>query len=133
MGKKRTIEGGDMKKTVSTLLDVSEEARHEGIIYLVMVDPTLIQTLKPNQFLSSLGISLEDRIGQLLQLAHAYIMVNEESGAFSQPQYYLPFMVLKGPLVREDSCPVLARVHTGEAGKQLITLSHVSDEVDSIN
>jgi hypothetical protein len=111
----------------SDALDVSEEAEQEGVNFPVMIDAALAQTLEPTPFLSSLGVTVGGRIENLLKQVNAYITVAGEEKTLEKQRYYIPFMALKGPLVREDFLPVFAIVHTDKEGKQAITLTQNGD------
>jgi hypothetical protein len=91
----------------------------------VVIDPSLLKKLMPTPYLSSLGVSLEKRIENLFGLVKG----NLTREVTNQPEtrYYLPFMVLKGPLVCEDFLPVIATVNTKE-GRSSITLSQAVDD-----
>jgi hypothetical protein len=65
----------------------------------VSIDPALSEALAPNSFLASLGISLEKREAHIKQLAQAMI---KPKGISDNLQSQIPFMVTKGPFIREE-------------------------------
>jgi hypothetical protein len=65
----------------------------------VTIDTALTEALTPNAYLASLGITLEEREANVKQLARAVIKPTDVSGGF---QTQIPFMVTKGPFIKED-------------------------------
>jgi hypothetical protein len=102
---------------------IDEQAAKAGIDMPVTVDPALIGKLKPSPYLSELGITLGQRIENLLSLLKANLAADSRGQASAGRKYYLPFMVLKGPLVHEDFLPVIARLGIAEGGRPSITLA----------
>jgi hypothetical protein len=113
------------------LYDVSREAQAEGISMPVFIDGQLMETITPSSYLESLGISREQRIINLLHLTQAILHPVNEKCASGDAKLPLPFMVLRGPLVREDCFTVTIRIHTDAEGKKEIIISQAngSDEL----
>jgi hypothetical protein len=107
-------------------IDINEKARRAGINMPVTIEPALLEKLKPSSYLSTLGVTLEKRVENLLSMVHANLKVKDRQEPGSGQKYYLPFMVLKGPLVAEDFFPVIAHITTGD-GNPLITLTEAGD------
>jgi hypothetical protein len=64
----------------------------------VSIDPALTEALTPNDFLSSMGITLEKREATIEQLAQTVIKPNDMPDGF---QAQIPFMVTRGPFIEE--------------------------------
>jgi hypothetical protein len=109
------------------LVNVSEEAKQEGITAPVAMDASLIETLNPTPFLSSLGVTLKDRITNLLKLAHAHVTPGEPPEESAEQKTIIPFMLLQGPLVHEDFISVALFIEKGDDGKPAITLTRIRE------
>jgi hypothetical protein len=115
-----------MKPHENKWIDVNEKARRAGIDMPVTIEPALLEKLKPSSYLSTLGVTLEKRIENLLGLLNANLTVKDREEHNGGQEYYLPFMVLKGPLVAEDFFPIIAHITTGD-GRPSITLAEAGD------
>jgi hypothetical protein len=106
------------------LVDISNEAQEVGLSYPVAVTASLAKNLRPNEFLSSLGISFEDQTRMLLQLIRERIVPHPEGIPEENEgeKLIVPFIVLKGPLIKEELISVLVMVHDGDDGEPVITL-----------
>jgi hypothetical protein len=102
-------------------IDLSVKAKEAGIELPVVIDGLLLRELTPTPFLASLGVSLEARIENLLGLVKASLDAEET-------KTYLPFMVVKGPFVREEYVPVIAKIIRKEGGRPAVTLAKAEDE-----
>ena len=111
----------------SNLYEVNKEARLAGIKLPVYIDGSLIKILTPTPYLESLGITKEQRIKNLLSLVHATLTPQDESLSAGDDSIPVPFMVLKGPLVREDCFTVTININTNDEGKKAITISCITD------
>jgi hypothetical protein len=116
-----------MKAGEHTWLDISEKAEKKGIGLPVLIEPALLEKLKPSPYLSGLGITVERRIENLLNLVRIHLPAEGREKADAGQKYYLPFMVLKGPLVYEDLLPVIARLTVTEEKRPSITLFEAED------
>ena len=65
----------------------------------VFIDPVLTEALTPNSYLSSMGITLEQRETNIRLLANAVIKPAAVSDNF---QTQIQFMVAKGPFIKEE-------------------------------
>jgi hypothetical protein len=119
------LTGVSMKNEDRTLINIHEKAEEAGIEMPVVIDPNLLKELTPTPYLYSFGVSLEKRIENLFGLVKG----NLTREVMNQPEtsYYLPFIVLKGPMVCEDFLPIIATVNTKE-GRSSITLSQAVDD-----
>jgi hypothetical protein len=107
-------------------MDIQEKAEEAGIEMPVEIDKALLERLTPNLYLASLGLSLDKRVEQLLNLLAAHIRADVNTRKM-QAKYFIPFMAVRGPLVSEDYFPVIARVSEGEDGREMITLKAASE------
>ena len=80
---------------------IDEKAEQAGIAEPVVVDEALLKSLTPNEYLKSLGVTLDKRIENLLWLFNA-TRIEKTEHEQSKTVYKLPFVILTGPFVRED-------------------------------
>jgi hypothetical protein len=105
--------------------DVSYEAQAQGIPLPVSIDGPLMEDLTPSPYLESLGITREQRIANLLRTIHAVVTPLDESGASDDTKIPIPFMVLRGPLVREDCLTVTIHITKDADSNTSIIISQV--------
>ena len=67
--------------------------------FKINIDTELLESLTPNTYLASLGITAEQRENNLIQLACAFISPADTSNDFKTQ---IPFMVTKGPFIKEE-------------------------------
>ncbi|GHT83131.1 hypothetical protein FACS1894137_03480 [Spirochaetia bacterium] len=103
-------------------IDIHEKAEAAGITSPVVIDSSLLKMMTPNPYLASIGVSLEDRIENLLGLVKANLHTGKDSERVEKKDY-IPFMVLKGPLVKEEFLSVIVNVETKGEDRTVITLS----------
>jgi len=84
----------------------------------VTIEAELMEALSPNAYLASLGINREQREEKIKQLAYA-VLKPDISDNF---QAQVPFMVTKGPFVKEDFLTVNVKCKEVN-GKPVIILS----------
>jgi hypothetical protein len=106
-------------------LDVSGIAQKEGIAMRVLIDGPLADNLKPNQFLEDMGISQTERIKNLVGLLKVHLAGETTDAKHNEKRCYIPFMIVKGPYVREEFLPVLAVIRHEDTEKPVITLSEL--------
>jgi hypothetical protein len=104
------------------LIDINEKARKTGIDMPVAIEPALLEKLRPSPYLLSLGVTLEQRVENLLALAKMNLKAQDWQNNAADQKYYLPLMIVKGPLVAEAFFPVIARVAIGEGNRPSIAL-----------
>jgi hypothetical protein len=107
------------------LYDASREAQSMGIPMPVSIDGLMMETLSPGQFLESLGVTREQRIANLLRLTRTMINLEDEACHTEGTRIPIPFMVLRGPLVREDCLTVTISIKRNADGKKAITISRM--------
>jgi hypothetical protein len=103
-------------------IDINEKARKTGIDMPVAIEPALLEKLRPSPYLASLGVTLEQRVENLLALAKMSLKAQDWQNNAAAHKYYLPLMILRGPLVAEAFLPVIASVAIGEGDRPSITL-----------
>jgi hypothetical protein len=116
-----------MKQYENEWIDINEKAEKAGIEMPVKIEPALFEKLKPSPYLASLGVTLERRIENLLSMVNANLTIKDRQEHHTDQRYYLPFMMLKGPLVAEEFFPVIARITAGEEDRPSITLTEAGD------
>jgi hypothetical protein len=109
------------------LHDVSREAQSAGIPLPVSVDRLMMETLTPGPYLESLGITREQRIMNLLRLTRVMVNLEDESARTEDARIPVPFMLLRGPLVREDCLTVTIRIKRDADGKKAIVISRMPE------
>jgi hypothetical protein len=107
-------------------IDFEEKTKKAGIDLPLTIEPALLEKLIPSPFLASLGVSVEQRIENLLSLVKANLAAKTTDG------YYIPFIVVKGPFIKEDLLPIIVRISQAEGGTQAITLAQAIDDENEI-
>jgi len=106
------------------LVDVSEAANEVGLQYPVAVTASLARLLRPSEYLEKLGVSFEERAKMLLSVVRQELPPGDEKAAAAQHEEKLmvPFIITRGPLIKEELIAVIARIHDGDDGMPVITL-----------
>jgi hypothetical protein len=120
--KERIMENGNQN-----LVDLSVKAKEAGIELPVIIDGLLLRELTPTPFLASLGLSLEERIKNLLSLVKASLSANDVFDGRDGRNACLPFTVVAGPFVREECLSIIAKISREEGGAAAITLAKGND------
>ena len=89
----------------------------------VTIDSGLIETLTPNTYLASLGITLKQRENNLIQLACAVL---SPANISNNLKTQIPFMVTMGPFIKEEFLSVNVD-WKNEDGEPVIVLSHAKE------
>ena len=89
----------------------------------ITIDSGLMETLTPSTYLTSLGITLEQRKSNLIQLACAVL---SPADITSNNKTQIPFMVTKGPFIKEEFLSVNVNCKN-EDGEPVIVLSHAKE------
>jgi hypothetical protein len=116
-----------MKPKEEMLETVTAIAKKMGIEIPVVIESALLEKLSPTPYLAALGISLEQRVENLLGMVKANLNPEDKPKDLAGEKYYLQFMVLKGPLVSEELFPVIARINAEEGDGLSITLTQAID------
>jgi hypothetical protein len=109
------------------VIDLSVKAKEAGIELPVVIDGLLLRELTPTPFLASLGISLEARIENLLNLVKASLAADAVFDGRDERKACLPFTVVTGPFVREECLSIMAGINREEKGSAVITLAKGND------
>ena len=104
---------------------IMEKSHSAGIEGSVEIDEEVMQGLDPSPYLKALGITLEQRVENLLLLAKASLRPNEPDA--QNPQAcYLPFILVQGPFVREAVFPIIVE-SSGEGESRAIAIRKAQD------
>jgi hypothetical protein len=95
----------------------------------VIIDAALMEALTPNSYLSSLGITREQREINIKQLARASITPNNLPDNFHAQ---IPFMVAKGPFITEEFLSVnVSREVQDRTAVIVLRMAKEPEETDS--
>jgi hypothetical protein len=104
-------------------------AKMIGLPYKVEVSPELMELLKPNEFLESLGIRYSERIKIILNSLKGSLVPEKTGMEEGMPKdgVIIPFAITKGPYIKEELVSIKA-VLTDNSGEERITLTAVHEE-----
>jgi hypothetical protein len=88
-----------------------------------IISAPLAEQLTPSPYLASLGLSLEKRLTSLLKLLHANLDSDGNPETIPEKRYAIPFTLVRGPFICEDSQVIIAVVHQNGEGKPITTLT----------
>jgi hypothetical protein len=109
--------------------EVQRLAESMGLPYQVYISSELKEQLKPNEFLSGLGIQYLDRIAAVLGLLKGH-MLPQKAGledAVPKDRQIIPFNLAKGPYIKEELVSIKAEL-TDDGGGAVITLKAIPKE-----
>jgi hypothetical protein len=108
---------------------VNSIAQSIGIEYPVRLSPELFQQLKPNEFLSGLGIRFSQRVSTVLSMVKANMVPKNRGPEETLPQgeKTIPLTLAQGPFIREEPVSILARL-TDDGGVAEILLTAIPDK-----
>ena len=100
-----------------------------GIPYRVEISPELAELLKPNTFLSGLGIRYTDRINLILGILKGSMIPGKKSPEEILPKkgIIIPMSLTKGPYISEEITSVRAEL-TDDGSEVGIRLSAILEE-----
>jgi len=106
------------------LVDVSEAAHEVGLEYPVAVTANLARLLRPTEYLKTLGVSFEERTTMLLSLVRQSLTPGsaQAAGGHEGGKLMIPFIITRGPLIKEELISVEVVLGEGDDGKGAITL-----------
>jgi hypothetical protein len=108
--------------------DINELAQNAGLPYPVQVSLELSELLRPNAFLTDLGIQYYDRIKLILGLLKGYLVptYKEEGPSETIPKKVvaLPLALTRGPYIREETISIRAEL-IDDSGEQKLLLTAV--------
>jgi len=115
-----------MKKTDNEEEEIflSEAAASIGLTYPVRISAELFETLKPNEFLTGLGIQYSDRIRAILGILKANLIPEDSKESIPLNGIAIPIPIARGPYIREELISIKADL-TEKDGKEEILLTVV--------
>jgi hypothetical protein len=113
------------------LVDVTDIADEQGIDYRVMISSSLAKQLKPNDFLTGLGIGFSERMENILSVLKGNLVphyAGTEAVDIIPPEGIgIPFSITQGPLIREELISIRVALHKGHEGEPVIVLTTVPE------
>jgi hypothetical protein len=108
--------------------EVLRLAQSLDLPYPVCVSQELSQQIKPNEFLTKLGIQYTDRIQTILGILKGN-MVPKQAGSGGMPKQGIvfPLALAKGPFIKEELISIKAEVKD-DGGETVILLTAVPEE-----
>ena len=101
------------------IINIQEKAETLGINGKIEIDNEVINNLIPSSFLKSMGLTLEQRIENLLLLVKANLYPNEICSQTNRT-FYIPFTLVRGPYIKEDLFPVFVELSENDKAKIII-------------
>ena len=108
-------------------VDMSEKAKQADIAIPVVLSDSLVEKLRPNQFLMKLGISFDKRIANLFKLVHGNLEPSDEE---KERSFVIPLVMVNGPIVSEDVLSAVVRLQRNDKDVQTIFITDLQ-ETDS--
>jgi hypothetical protein len=110
-------------------VDVSALARKQGIPYPVRLSESLKNLLRPNEFLSDLGIRFSDRAANIIGILKENLIPLIGKPSETIPAYGLGILytITRGPFIREIPISIKAELHTDNGGNTEIVLTAIQD------
>jgi hypothetical protein len=99
-----------------------------GLEHPVKVSDELSELLKPNEFLTGLGIQYSERLKTILEILKANLVPKNSGPKETLPgrEIVIPLTIAKGPFIREDPISIRAGF-INDGGKAEILLSVILD------
>jgi hypothetical protein len=116
-----------MKKTNSKdASDLNALAEMAGLQYQIRLSPELSELLKPNEFLSGLGIQFSDRINAIFSVLKGSLIPKSSGHEETMPKGGITISIplAKGPYIREEMASIKAEL-TDDGGKAEILLTAI--------
>ena len=107
-------------------INIQDKAKEVGIDGMVEIDNEVIRNLIPSSFLKNLGLTLEQRIENLLLLVKASLNP-KETDLINEKAHYIPFTLLRGPFVREDTFSIVVKTCENDTSR-VITIHKVQED-----
>ena len=105
---------------------INEKAELVGIDGEIEIDDEVMRNLTPSSYLKTLGLTLEQRIENLLLLVKANLYPNVADDKKKQV-YYIPLNIVRGPFIREEVFPVFVELKEDGSSKH-ITIRKAHDD-----
>ena len=108
--------------------EVLRLAKSMDLPYPVYVSQELSEQIKPNEFLTKLGIQYSDRIKTILSVLQGKMVPKKVvSGEMPQDGIVLPLALAKGPFIKEELISIRAEMKD-EGGETVIYLTALPEE-----
>jgi hypothetical protein len=113
-------------KDMRGFVDMSEKAKQSDISTPIVLSESLLNKLRPNKFLTDLGITFDKRLENLFEHVRANLRPDgkNETGGGS---FSVPFIVVNGPLVREDVMTAVVRLQKDSKNEQTIFITDLQE------
>ena len=103
-------------------------AKSMDLPYPVYLSQELSEQIKPNEFLTTLGIQYSDRIKTILSVLQGKIFLKKvPSGEMTQKGIVLSLTLAKGPFIKEELISIRAEMKD-EGGETVIYLTALPEE-----
>jgi len=110
-------------------VDMSVEAKQADIPIPVSISDTLVEKLRPNEFLMKLGITFDKRVANLLKLVRGNLEPSDEDRT-SERSFVIPLIVVNGPILNEDVLHTAVHLQKNNEDEQIIFITDMP-ETDS--
>jgi hypothetical protein len=109
--------------------DVNELAKAMGVPFDICVSSELSELLKPNEFLTGLGILYSERIKSILSILKGNLLPKNGGLKEEMPKGAIafPLALAKGPFIREELITIRAEL-SDDDGKNEILLTAILEE-----
>ena len=101
--------------------EVLRIAESMGLPYKVYISPELAEQLKPNEFISGLGIQYMDRITTVIGILKGQMLLQKTGYEETIPKnrQIIPLNLVKGPFIKEELITIKAEM--SDEGRILLT------------
>ena len=109
--------------------EINELAEMAGLPYQVHVSPELSELLRPNSFLTDLGIQYYDRIKIILHILKGSLVPKQGGPVETIPKQKVVILLplVKGPFIREETITIKAEL-TDDDSEPSVSLTAIIDE-----
>jgi len=115
------------KKDNDESTEVNDFAESMGLRYPVCLSNELSEVLKPNEYLSGLGINFNDRVNTILSILRGSLKPGLSSDErIPKNGIIIPIPIVNGPYIKEEMVSVKAEMYDGD-GKETILLTVIRE------
>ena len=108
--------------------EVLQLAKSMDLPYPVHVSQELSEQIKPNEFLTKLGVQYSDRIKTILSILKGRMVPKKAaSGEMLKEGIVLPLALAKGPFIKEELISIMAEMKD-DGGEAVIYLTALPEE-----
>jgi len=100
--------------------DLSELAKSNGIPYQVYMSKELFNLLKPNDFLSKLGIQFNDRSNAILSILRGNLLTESNKEIIPKDGITIPTLITKGAFIREELILIKSEIVNNNDNKNIL-------------